>query len=242
MSKQNDIVYKRILIKLSGEALLGDSKVGIELSAIEKICTEVAELINMSVQVAVVIGGGNLFRGAELTRQGLDRITGDHMGMLATVMNGLALRERFVKARVPVTLMSSFAMPGIVESFDRRLAINALEAGRAVIFVGGTGNPLFSTDSAASLRAIEINADVLLKATKVDGVYSADPHIDKNAKRFDRLTYLEVLDRQLGVMDLTAICLAQEFDLTIRVFDMNKPAVLKHIVMGDNEGTIISKE
>lgn len=233
--------YKRILLKLSGEALLGDAEFGIDLKAVEKICLEVAELIAMGVQVAVVIGGGNLFRGADLTKRGLDRITGDHMGMLATIMNGLALRERFISAKIPVTLMSSFSMPGIVESFDRRLAINALEAGRAVIFVGGTGNPLFSTDSAASLRAIEIKADALLKATKVDGVYSADPKVDKKAKRFDHLTYAEVLDRQLRVMDLTAICLAQEFNLVVRVFDMNKPSVLKRVVMGDNEGTIVSK-
>ncbi len=240
MDKNINLKYRRILLKLSGEALRGDAEFGIDLSAVENICVEIADLIAMGVQVAVVIGGGNLFRGAELTKRGLDRITGDHMGMLATIMNGLALRERFLKAKIPVTLMSSFSMPGIVESFDRRLAINALEAGKVVIFVGGTGNPLFSTDSAASLRAIEIKADALLKATKVDGVYSADPNIDKNAKRFDHLTYAEVLDRQLGVMDLTAICLAKEFDLTIRVFDMNKPSVLKHVVMGNDEGTVIS--
>lgn len=231
--------YRRILIKLSGEALLGDSEFGINLKAAEKVCKEVSELTLMGVQVAVVIGGGNLFRGAQLTKQGLDRVTGDHMGMLATVMNGLALRERFIEAKIPITLMSSFAMPGIVESFDRRLAINALESGRVVIFVGGTGNPYFSTDSAASLRAIEVKADVLLKATKVDGVYSADPMKDKAAKRFEKLTYLDLVDRQLGVMDLTSICLAQESGLKIRVFNMSKPSALKRIVLGDNEGTII---
>lgn len=239
--KQQNLIYKRILLKLSGEALLGSSEFGIDLKAVEKICDEVAGLVRLGVQVAIVIGGGNLFRGAVLTKSGLDRVTGDHMGMLATIMNGLALRDRFASKNLATTLMSSFSMPGIVEAFDRRLAINALEAGKVLIMVGGTGNPMFTTDSAASLRAIEIKADVLLKATKVDGVYSADPMQDKNAEKFDHLTYLEVLDKQLKVMDLTAICLAQEGALNIRVFDMNKPDVLKHIVLGDIEGTLITE-
>lgn len=233
-------LYRRVLIKLSGEALSGDADFGIDLKAADKFCHEIAKLQKRGIQVALVIGGGNLFRGTELKEQGLNRITGDQMGMLATLMNGLALQERFRVAHVPVTLMSSFRLDGVCDAFDRHVAIQMLEQGSILIFSGGTGNPMFTTDSAASLRAAEIEADALLKATKVDGVYSADPMKDPTAKRFTQLNYQEVIDQQLKVMDLTAVCLAQETGLTIQVFNMNEPNILEKIIFGEEQGTIVS--
>jgi uridylate kinase len=189
--------------------------------------------------MGLVIGGGNLFRGAQLSAAGLDRVTGDHMGMLATVMNALAMRDALERARIHTVVMSAIPMSGVVEHYDRRLAIRHLEQGDVVVFSAGTGNPFFTTDSAACLRGIEIEADIVLKATKVDGVYSADPLIEPNAIKFDHLTYDDVLEKQLGVMDLTAICLARDHSMPLRVFAMTQNGALRNAIVNDNEGTLI---
>jgi uridylate kinase len=207
--------YKRILLKLSGEAL-GDGSVGIDPKILDRTALEIGQLVGIGVQVGLVIGGGNLFRGAALHAAGLDRVTGDHMGMLATVMNALAMRDALERANIHTIVMSSIPMSGVVEHYDRRRAIRLLEESNVVIFSAGTGNPFFTTDSAACLRGIEVDADIVLKATKVDGVYSSDPVLDKTATRYNYLTYDEVLEKQLGVMDLTAICLARDHDMPVR--------------------------
>jgi len=240
MTKKSKPVFLRVLLKLSGESLLGKDKFGIGPDAIQEVTRAVSSLVQLGVEVAIVIGGGNFFRGQALAKAGLDRVTSDQMGMLATVMNGLLLRDSFVKEKVATEVMSSIAMYGVVEGYDRRKAISYLEQGKVVIFVGGTGCPFFSTDSAASLRSIEINADILLKATKVDAVYSEDPLINPKAKRFSRLSYQEVLEKQLKVMDATAISLCSENNMPVRVFDMNKVGILKDIILGADEGTLIS--
>lgn len=232
---------KRILLKLSGEAL-GVSGVGIDPKVLDRTALEIGQLVGIGVQVGLVIGGGNLFRGAELSAAGLDRVTGDHMGMLATVMNALAMRDALERANIRTTVMSAIQMSGVVEHYDRRLAIRHLLAGNVVIFSAGTGNPFFTTDSAACLRGIEVEADIVLKATKVDGVYDADPMIEKDAVRFDRLSYDEVLERQLGVMDLTAICLARDNRVPLRVFSMEKSGALRNAVVGEDEGTLIEAD
>jgi uridylate kinase len=231
--------YKRILLKLSGEAL-GDGSVGIDPKILDRTALEIGQLAGIGVQVGLVIGGGNLFRGASLHAAGLDRVTGDHMGMLATVMNALAMRDALERANIHTVVMSSIPMSGVVEHYDRRLAIRNLEENNVVIFAAGTGNPFFTTDSAACLRGIEVDADIVLKATKVDGVYSADPVLDKTATRYDRLTYDEVLEKQLGVMDLTAICLARDHDMPLRVFAMEQTGALRNVVVGEDEGTLIA--
>jgi uridylate kinase len=231
--------YKRILLKLSGEALTGSQSFGIDPKVLDAMALEVGQLVGIGVEVGLVIGGGNLFRGAALSAAGLDRVTGDHMGMLATVMNALAMRDALERASIKTVVMSAIPMSGVVEHYDRRLAIRALQNGVVVIFSAGTGNPFFTTDSAACLRAIEVEADVVLKATKVDGVYSADPVTHPDAVKFDKLSYQEVLEKQLGVMDLTAICLARDHDMPLRVFAMGKPDALRNIVVGDSEGTLI---
>jgi len=231
--------YKRILLKLSGEAL-GDSSVGIDPKILDRTALEIGQLVGIGVQVGLVIGGGNLFRGASLHAAGLDRVTGDHMGMLATVMNALAMRDALERANIHTVVMSSIPMSGVVEHYDRRLAIRNLEENNVVIFAAGTGNPFFTTDSAACLRGIEVDADIVLKATKVDGVYSADPVLDKTAIRYDHLTYDEVLEKQLGVMDLTAICLARDHDMPLRVFAMEQTGALRNVVVGEDEGTLIA--
>lgn len=233
--------YQRILLKLSGEALGGESGVGIDASVLDRTALEIGNLVGIGIQVGIVIGGGNLFRGAALHAAGLDRVTGDHMGMLATVMNALAMRDALERARIHTVVMSSIPMSGVVEHYDRRIAIRHLEEGDVVIFSAGTGNPFFTTDSAACLRGIEIDADIVLKATKVDGVYTADPVLDKTATRYDELTYDEVLDKQLGVMDLTAICLARDHAMPLRVFSMEQTGALRNAVVGDEEGTLIVK-
>jgi len=215
--------YDRILLKLSGEALTGNADFGIDPKVLDRMATEIGQLMEIGVQVGLVIGGGNLFRGAELHAAGMERVTGDHMGMLATVMNALAMRDALERANIPTRVMSAIPMSGVVEHYDRRTAIRHLRDGDVVIFSAGTGNPFFTTDSSACLRGIEINADLVLKATKVDGVYSADPVKDPDAEKFDCLTFDEVLDRKLGVMDLTAICLSRDHNLPVRVFNMNKP-------------------
>jgi len=231
--------YKRIMLKLSGEAL-GDGGVGIDPKVLDRTALEIGQLIGIGVQVGIVIGGGNLFRGAALNKAGLDRVTGDHMGMLATVMNALAMRDALERANIHTDVMSAIPMSGVVEHYDRRMAIRHLDAGNVVIFSAGTGNPFFTTDSAACLRGIEIDADIVLKATKVDGVYTADPMIDASATKYDELTYDEVLDKQLGVMDLTAICLARDHNMPLRVFAMAQAGALLNAVVGEGEGTLIT--
>jgi len=231
--------YQRILLKLSGEAL-GVDGVGIDPKVLDRTALEIGQLVGIGIQVGLVIGGGNLFRGAALSAAGLDRVTGDHMGMLATVMNALAMRDALERANIQTVVMSSIPMSGVVEHYDRRLAIRHLQEGDVVIFSAGTGNPFFTTDSAACLRGIEIEADIVLKATKVDGVYSDDPVTNPSATRFDAITYSKVLDDQLGVMDLTAICLARDHDMPLRVFKLDKQDALLNAVVSDSEGTLVT--
>jgi uridylate kinase len=233
--------YKRILLKLSGEALMGSEDFGIDPKVLDRMALEIGQLVGIGVQVGLVIGGGNLFRGAALSAAGMDRVTGDHMGMLATVMNSLAMRDALERSNIPALVMSAISMVGVTDHYDRRKAMRHLNSGEVVIFSAGTGNPFFTTDSAACLRAIEIDADLVLKATKVDGVYTADPFKDPNAEKFERLTYDEVLDRKLGVMDLTAICLCRDHKMPLRVFNMNKPGALLNIVVGGAEGTLVEE-
>jgi uridylate kinase len=241
MPSARDKKYKRILLKLSGEELMGSEGFGIDPKVLDKMALEIGQLVGIGVQVGLVVGGGNLFRGAALSVAGLNRVTGDHMGMLATVMNALALRDALERSNISSRVMSAIPMSGIVEHYDSRHAVRSLASGEVVIFAAGTGNPFFTTDSAACLRAIEVEADIVLKATKVDGVYSADPMKDVTATKFDRLTYDEILERKLGVMDLTAICLCREHDMPVRVFRMNKTGALLNIVVGSDEGTLIEE-
>jgi len=232
--------YGRILLKMSGEALLGDEGYGIGAGTREAIAENLVELIDAAVQVALVIGGGNIFRGAGLAASGMERATADQIGMLATVMNALALQDTLESRGVYARVMSAIRINELCEDYLRRRAIRHLEKGRIVIFAAGTGNPFFTTDSAASLRAIEIDADLLIKATKVDGVYSADPMKDPKAERYARLSYDEVLDRRLAVMDATAIVLCRDHGMPLRVIDMNKEGALKRVVMGEDEGTLVA--
>jgi uridylate kinase len=234
-----DKKYKRILLKLSGEALTGQENFGIDPKILDRMALEVGQLIGIGVQVGLVVGGGNLFRGAALQAAGLDRVTGDHMGMLATVMNALALRDALERSNISTQVMSAIPMSGVVDHYDRRKAIRALSNGDVVIFAAGTGNPFFTTDSSACLRGIEVDAEIVLKATKVDGIYSADPMKFPDAVRYDRLTYDEVLDKKLEVMDLTAICLCRDHNLPVRVFEMEKRGALLNIVRGGDDGTLI---
>ena len=234
-----DKKYKRILLKLSGEALTGSENFGIDPRILDLMALEIGQLVGIGVQVGLVVGGGNLFRGAALQSAGLDRVTGDHMGMLATVMNALALSDALERSNIATQVMSSIPMSGVVDHYDRRKAIRALSNGDVVIFAAGTGNPFFTTDSSACLRGIEVNAELVLKATKVDGVYSADPMKVSDAVRYDRLTYDEVLDKKLEVMDLTAILLCRDHNMPVRVFEMEKPGALLNIVRGGDEGTLI---
>jgi uridylate kinase len=231
--------YKRILLKLSGEALTGSQSFGIDPRVLDQMALEIGQLVGIGVQVGLVVGGGNLFRGAVLQAAGLDRVTGDHMGMLATVMNALALRDALERSNISTRVMSSIPMSGVVDHYDRRKAIRALGNGDVVIFAAGTGNPFFTTDSSACLRGIEVGADLVLKATKVDGVYSADPVKVPDAVRYERLTYDEVLDMKLEVMDLTAICLCRDHGMPVRVFEMERQGALLSIVRGGDVGTLI---
>ncbi len=243
MSTQSrDKKYKRILLKLSGEALMGQLGFGIDPKVLDRMALEVGQLVGIGVQVGLVVGGGNLFRGAALQTAGLDRVTGDHMGMLATLMNALAMRDALERSNIKSSVMSAIPMSGVVDHYDRRKAIRALSRGEVVIFAAGTGNPFFTTDSAACLRGIEVDADLVLKATKVDGVYSADPMIDPDAKKYDHLSYDEVLDKKLEVMDLTAICLCRDHEMPLRVFAMEQQGALLNIVVGGNEGTLVSAD
>lgn len=231
--------YQRILLKLSGEALLGDEDYGIDPAIIGRIANEVLEVRKSGVEVAIVIGGGNIFRGAGLAESGIDRVTGDHMGMLATLMNSLALQDALEKAGADARVMSAISVHAVSEDYIRRRATRHLEKGRVVIIAGGTGNPFFTTDTAAALRAIEIGADIVLKATKVDGVYSADPKIDKNAVLHESLNYDEVIEGKLRVMDTNAIVLCRDQGMPIRVFNVFGSGNLIKIVRGEKVGTII---
>ncbi|GAA4096242.1 UMP kinase [Zhongshania borealis] len=239
-SVSRDKKYKRILLKLSGEALMGSLGFGIDPKVLDRMALEVGQLVGIGVQVGLVVGGGNLFRGAALQTAGLDRVTGDHMGMLATVMNALALRDALERSNIKSSVMSAIPMSGVVDHYDRRKAIRALTRGEVVIFAAGTGNPFFTTDSAAVLRGIEVDADLVLKATKVDGVYSADPMLDPDAEKYDYLSYDEVLDKKLEVMDLTAICLCRDHNMPLRVFAMEQQGALLNIVVGGEEGTLVA--
>jgi uridylate kinase len=232
-------IYRRILLKLSGEALMGEEGFGIDPKVLDRMAQEIKELIEMGIQVGLVIGGGNLFRGAGLAEAGMNRVVGDQMGMLATVMNGLAMRDALHRAFVNAKLMSAIDLAGVCDRYNWAEGISLLKSGRVVIFSAGTGNPFFTTDSAACLRGIEIEADVVLKATKVDGIYSDDPVKNPDATLYSQLSYDEVLERELKVMDLAAFTLARDHSMTIRVFNMNKPGALKEVVMGGNEGTTI---
>ena len=234
-----NLKYKRILLKYSGEALIGNAQFGIDPAVLDRIANEVAELIQMGVEVGLVIGGGNLFRGKALSEVGLGRVTGDHMGMLATVMNALALRDALERIKLPARIMSAIPMLGVVDPFHRRKAITHLENRHVVIFAAGTGNPFFTTDTAACLRAIEVDADIVLKATKVDGIYSEDPVKNPNAERYNNLTYCEVLSKGLQVMDSTAICLCRDHNMPLQVFNMFETDALKKIVSGTQIGTTV---
>lgn len=232
--------YHRILLKLSGEALLGQEDYGIDPIIIHRIAVEIGDVTKLGIEVAVVIGGGNIFRGAGLAKSGIDRVTGDHMGMLATVMNSLALQDALERIGVDARVMSAISVHDVCEDYIRRRAIRHLEKGRVVICAGGTGNPFFTTDTAAALRAIEIDADILLKATKVDGVYSADPVHDPDAERFDRLGYDRVIESKLGVMDANAIVLCRGQKMPIRVFNVFDEGNLVRIIKGEAIGTLVS--
>jgi uridylate kinase len=235
------IKLKRILLKLSGEALMGRFDYGIDPDTIGRLADEVMEIRRLDVEVALVIGGGNIFRGAGLAEAGMDRVTGDHMGMLATVINALAMQDALEKRGGYARVMSAIKINDVCEDFIRRRAVRHLEKGRIPIFAAGTGNPFFTTDSAAALRAIEIGADLLLKATKVDGVYSADPKKVKTATRFEHLSYDEVIERKLGVMDTAAIALCREHEMPMRIYDMNRPGNLLRIVRGEALGTLVNR-
>ena len=229
--------YNRILLKLSGEALMGDRQYGIDPKRLSEYAKEIKQVVAKGIEVAIVIGGGNIFRGVAGAANGMDRVQGDHMGMLATVINGLALQSALENVGVPTRLQSAIKINEVAEPFIRRRAIRHLEKGRVVIFGGGTGNPYFTTDSAAVLRAIEIEANVILKGTRVDGIYSADPEKDKTAVKFDSISFKDVLQKGLKVMDTTAFTLSQENNLPIIVFDMNAPDNLYNVVKGENIGT-----
>lgn len=237
--KSGEKKYQRIMLKLSGEALTGDVEFGIDPSVLDRMALEIGQLVGIGVQVGLVIGGGNLFRGSELSAAGLDRVTGDHMGMLATVMNALAMRDALERSNIATQVMSAIPMSGVVDHYDRRKAMRALDNGDVVIFAAGTGNPFFTTDSSACLRAIEVEADLMLKATKVDGVYSADPMKVKEAEKYSELGFEEVLRKELKVMDLTAIVLCRDHDLPVRVFAMEQQGALLNIVRGGDDGTLI---
>jgi uridylate kinase len=234
------VKYKRILLKLSGEALMGEKEFGIDHARLHQYAEEIKQIAEKNVQVAIVIGGGNIFRGIQASKEDdFDRVQGDYMGMLATVINSMALQMSLEKAGMQTRLLSAIKMEQICEPFIRRRAIRHLEKRRVVIFGAGTGNPYFTTDTAASLRAIEIEADIILKGTRVDGIYSADPEKDKNAIRFDKISFEEVYKQGLQVMDLTAFTLCKENKIPIIVFDMNKPGNLKKVVSGEQVGTLV---
>jgi uridylate kinase len=232
--------YKRILLKLSGESLMGANQYGIDPARLAEYAEEIKAIVNTGIEVAIVIGGGNIFRGVAGASNGMDRVQGDYMGMLATCINGLALQSAIETTGVKTRLLTAIKMEQVAEPFIKRRAVRHLEKGRVVIFGAGTGNPYFTTDTAAVLRAIEISADVILKGTRVDGIYSADPEKDKNAVKFDEITYKSVLEKGLKIMDLTAFTLSEENNLPIVVFDMDTRGNLQKLLSGENIGTVVS--
>jgi len=232
--------YRRIVLKLSGEALAGSQGYGVDPTVLERIASEVRDVTELGVQVAIVIGGGNIFRGLAASAGGMDRATADYMGMLATIINALALQDALEKSSLQTRVLSAIEMRAVAEPYIRRRAIRHLEKGRVVIFAAGTGNPFFTTDTAGALRAVEIGADAIVKATKVDGIYSADPRRDPTAKRIERLSYIDVLNRGLAVMDTTAISLCMDNKLPIIVFDLTRAGNIKRIVLGEAVGSIVS--
>ncbi len=232
-------MHKRVLLKLSGEALMGDDAFGINRATIARMTEEVADVVSMGVQLAIVIGGGNIFRGVAPGAQGMDRATADYMGMMATVMNALALQDALKHRGVDARVQSALNIEQVVEPYIRPKALRYLEEGKVVVFAAGTGNPFFTTDTAASLRGAEIGAEIVLKATKVDGIYSADPNKDPAATRYNRISFDEVINRRLEVMDATAFALCRDQKLPIRVFSINKPGALKRAVSGEDEGTLV---
>jgi uridylate kinase len=232
--------YTRVLLKLSGEALMGDQGYGVDPAVVTRIAEEVAEIREIGVQVAIVIGGGNIFRGMAGSARGMDRATADYMGMLATVMNGLALQDGLEHHGVPTRVLTAIEMRSVAEPFIRRRAIRHLEKGRVVVFAAGTGNPYFTTDTAAALRAMEVKADVIMKATKVDGIYTADPKKDPAATRYDRITYLQVLEQGLQVMDATAISLCMDNKMPIVVLDLNERGNMRRAIMGEHVGSLVT--
>jgi uridylate kinase len=236
----NAMKYKRILLKLSGESLMGTKQFGIDNSILERYAREIKEVKDLGIEVAIVIGGGNIFRGVQAERGGMDRAQGDYMGMLATMINSIALQSALEMLDVQTRLQSAIKMEQIAEPFIRRKSIRHLEKGRVVIFGAGTGNPFFTTDTAASLRAVEIDADVILKGTRVDGVYTDDPELNKEATRFDSISYREVITKGLKVMDMTAFTLCQENNLPIIVFDMNEAGNFKRVAQGEHVGTLVA--
>ena len=242
MNQNSTPAWNRILVKLSGEALLGSADYGIDPAVLKRVAEEIGDVVSLGVQIAVVVGGGNLFRGAGLARAGMDRVTADQMGMLATVMNGLALQDALEQRGFPVRVMSAVRINQVCEDFIRRRAVRHLEKGRVVVFAAGTGNPFFTTDTAASLRAIEIDAQLLLKATKVNGIYSEDPVHNPDATRYTRLTYDRVLDERLNVMDATAIVMCRDYHLPVRVFNLGSPGHLLRIARGEDIGTLVTND
>src|SRR2546426_6062967 len=240
MAEAGAVPYRRVLLKISGEALAGRQGYGIEPETISRIAEEIREVVEMGVELAIVIGGGNIFRGIAASAGGMDRATGDYMGMLATVINALALQDAIEKAGVPVRVLSAIEMRAVAEPYIRRRAMRHLEKGRVVVFAAGTGNPFFTTDTAGALRAVEIGADAIIKATKVDGIYTADPKLDRNARRLEKVTYIEVLNQGLGVMDTTAISLCMDNKLPIIVFDLTQAGNIKRLVLGEPVGSIVS--
>jgi uridylate kinase len=233
-------IYRRIVLKLSGEALAGTQGYGIDPPVLDRVGAEVRDVTELGVQVAIVIGGGNIFRGIAASAGGMDRATADYMGMLATIINALALQDSLEKAGLQTRVLSAIEMRAVAEPYIRRRAIRHLEKGRVVIFAAGTGNPFFTTDTAGALRAVEIGADAIVKATKVDGIYSADPKKDPMARRIEKVTYIEVLNQGLGVMDTTAISLCMDNKLPIVVFDLTRPGNIKRLVLGEPVGSIVS--
>ncbi len=233
--------YKRILLKLSGEALMGDQQYGIDASRLAEYAEDIKEIIDMGVELAIVIGGGNIFRGVSGAASGMDRVQGDYMGMLATVINGMALQAALETAGIYTRLQTAIHMDQVAEPYIKRRAVRHMEKGRVVIFGAGTGNPYFTTDTAATLRAIEIDAEVILKGTRVDGIYTSDPEKNKDAIKYSDITYNEVISKDLKVMDLTAFALSKENELPILVFDMNTRGNLKKVILGENIGTLVSK-
>ena len=242
MSKKKEPLYKRIVIKLSGEALSGSGRFGIDPAVIEYMAQEIGSVLGLGVQVGIVIGGGNIYRGKALFKAGLSLVTGDHIGMLATLINSLAIRDIFERNNINTSVLSALPLSGVVDLYDRRKAIRKLETGEVVIFAAGTGNPFVTTDSALSLRGVEVNADLLLKATKVDGVYSADPVKDPTAKRYASLSYTEALKHELAVMDIAAFSQCRDHNMLLRVFDIHKAGTLLKIVLGEDEGTLVHND